>query len=139
MCINKVSFESLIAGLPGSVEIVPKLLNFFTCFTFSFEVRCFICSYFSYKAFLLFSRFTLPLNFVFFEKATKFDQISILLLTIKFIFLCFQPNFEFSVTYSSSLSGAPWDPSVNYLIRQSWLLLEMSKKDRTNLSASKKR
>ena len=47
------------------------------------------------------------LKFVFFEKATKFDEISILLLTNKFVFLCFPPNFEFSVSYSSSLSGAP--------------------------------
>ena len=49
----------------------------------------------------------LGIKFVFFEKATKFDEISILLLTNKFVFLCFPPNFEFSVSYSSSLSGAP--------------------------------
>ena len=59
------------------------------------------------------------LKFVFFEKATKFEEISILLLTNKLVFLCFPPNFEFSVSYSSSLSGAPWDPSENYLILKS--------------------
>ena len=48
-------------------------------------------------------------GFVFLEKATKFDEISILLLTNKLVFLCFPPNFEFSISYSSSLSGAPWD------------------------------
>ena len=44
--------------------------------------------------------------FGFFEKATKFDEIFILLLTNNFVFMCFPPNFEFSVSYSSSLSGA---------------------------------
>ena len=58
-------------------------------------------------------------KFVFFEKATRFDEIFILLLTNKFFFLRFPPNFEFSVSYSSSLSGAPWDPSENYLILRS--------------------
>ena len=58
-------------------------------------------------------------KFVFFEKATRFDEIFILLLTNKFFFLRFPPNFEFSVSYSSSLSGAPWDPSENYLILKS--------------------
>ena len=43
------------------------------------------------------------LKFVFFEKATKFDEIFILLLTNKFPLMCF----EFSVSYSSNLSGAP--------------------------------
>ena len=38
------------------------------------------------------------LKFVFFEKATKFDKIFILLLTNKFVFLCFPPNFEFSAS-----------------------------------------
>ena len=46
-------------------------------------------------------------KFVFFEKATKFDEISILLLPNKIVFLCFPPNFEFSVSYASNLSGAP--------------------------------
>ena len=46
------------------------------------------------------------LKFVFFEKATKFDELFILFLTNKFVFLCFPPNFEFSVSYSSSLSDA---------------------------------
>ena len=49
----------------------------------------------------------------------KFYKIFMLLLTNKFVFLCFPPNFEFSVSYSSSLSGAPWDPSENYLILKS--------------------
>ena len=46
-------------------------------------------------------------KFGFFEKTTKFDKISILLMTNKFVFLCFPPNFEFSVSYSCSFSGAP--------------------------------
>ena len=60
-----------------------------------------------------------PVKFVVFEKATKFDKISILLLTNKYIFLCFPPNFEFSVSYSSSLCGVLWDPSENYLFFKS--------------------
>ena len=43
-----------------------------------------------------------------FAKATKFDEISTLLLTNKFVFLRFPPNFEFSV----SLSGAPETLSI---------------------------
>ena len=47
-------------------------------------------------------------KFVFFEKVTKFDKISILLLTNKFIFCVSLPILNFSVSYSCSLSGAPW-------------------------------
>ena len=28
--------------------------------------------------------------------------------------MCFLPNFEFSISYSCSLSGAPWDSQLNY-------------------------
>ena len=52
-------------------------------------------------------KFHLKVKFGFFEKATKFDEIFILLLTNKFVFLCFPPNFEYSVSYSSSWNGAP--------------------------------
>ena len=38
------------------------------------------------------------LRFVFFEKATKFDELFILVLTSEFVFLCLLPNFEFSVS-----------------------------------------
>ena len=82
------------------------------------------------------------IRFLFFEKVTIFDEIFILPLTNKLVFLCIPPNFEFSVSYSSSLSGAPWDPSENYLILKSskvGFCLKLAKKDRTNLSTSKKR
>jgi hypothetical protein len=43
------------------------------------------------------------LKCVFFEKATKFDELFILLLTNKFVFLCFPPNFEFSVKVTQAV------------------------------------
>ena len=67
--------------------------------------------------FLMLSKLILQyfLKFVFLGKATKFDDIFILLLTNKFVFLRFPPNFEFSVSYSCSLSGTPWDPSETHI------------------------
>ena len=53
------------------------------------------------------------LKFVFFEKATKFDEIFIQLLTNNLFFYVSRPILNFSVSYSCSLSVAPWDSYVN--------------------------
>ena len=60
---------------------------------------------------------TLDLKFVFFEKATKFDEISILLLTNKFVLYVSRYNFEYQ-SGSQSWNFIHWDqpnPSKVYL------------------------
>ena len=77
-------------------------------------------------------------KFAFFEKATKFDEIFILILTNNM----FPAQFW---TFSKLLKQFEWRPLrpilelFNLEIQQSWILLELSKKNRTNLSACKQR
>ena len=89
------------------------------------------------KSTILDPKFITPnLKVVFFEKVTKFDEIFTLFLTNEFVFLCFLPNFEFSVIYSRSLSSALWDPPEKSWNRAKLALVRNEQKRQTNLSAS---
>ena len=95
--IRKIIFKALVVIMVEIIKLCPKIIVWFWINSVQFV--------------------SVKVKFVFFEKATKFDEISILLLTNKFVFFVSRYSFEHQ-SGSQSWNFIHWDqpnPSKVYL------------------------